>query len=478
MFNDAQLLSASGAILAAPQNIATLNIQKTDAIAGKQKALDADETNKIFYDNEKSIIKAYHDELVLKNGVQYIEYDDSTLDNAGKLAPGNLHFPAPSWVKMIPKLIDSVQGLPSSSVSSHESDQIIKVNDAIEFLLSGFSDGALNSTLVNAYTGTTLDTDIAFPVGNRIVATDGSNVLYGKVLTSTLFTPPSGGGGGPAPTPYYQHTLEVYVAGNIASAGTVTNYSDGWTDLERKELVPVFDLAFLIASKDSLDSVINIWETMLNDQLLALNSNLAVGAEKTEITNEKNLINNILSEINNWQSLPSTGSTSRFGDAELNDLFALSNARPTQISSRVSQITAGLGNVTQDGEGNYSGSGHYSSLFKWVDLRANLAYGTLRSYYNFDLIITFIDTKINGENAKKSEYEVYLDVKKITLIESDTVTVENVAGLSVTDTVKIIDEAQPSLICTILDIDGLKVKLNNDVSGYSVDQIVRLIKEL
>lgn len=472
MFNDAQLLSASGAILLAPQVIASLTQQRADAVVGKQKALDADSTNKIFYDNEKNIIKAYHDEIVAKNGVQYVQYDDAVLDNAGRLSPGNLHFPAPGWTKMIPKLIDSVNSLPSSSVSSHEVTQVVKVIDAINFLLSGFSDGTQTSSLSNAYTGGTLDTDVAFTVGHRIVATDGSNVLYAKILTSTLFTPTL-----PA-TPYYKHTLEVYVAGNISVTGTVAEYSDGWTDLERKQLVLVPDLAFMLSAELALDTAVQDWENLLNTQLSALNTNGAVGVEASEIIAEKNLITNIINEINIWQALPVSGSTTRFSDAELNDLMNLANSRNSQITMRISQITTALGTVSQDAEGVYSGTGHHASLFKWIDLRVNLAYGSLRNYYNFDLIISFIDTKIAGENAKKSEYEVYLNVKKITALNSDIVTVENVAGLSVTDTVKIIDEVSPSLICTILDIDGLNVRLSNDVSAYTLDKQVRLIKEL
>lgn len=479
MLSDENLLSASSAILQSPINIATFAQQKVEAVAGKSQALIDDNTNKIFYDNEKAYLKAYFDELKALNGTVKTEYSDTDLDNGGRLAPGNLHFPAPGWVKFAPKMLISNNGNPTSVLTDHEGYRLNLANGAIEFLLSGFNDGAQDEILVNDHIlGGTIDTASAFVVGNRIVAIDGSNVVYG-VVQSVTFMPAVTL---PLPLPaYYAHTMDFTLDAPLTDAAMASNYNDGWTDLERKGITPPLDQDFLDAIEAQCDAEVAQVKIKLEAELAALEANFSTGDEAGEITGAKSLVNSLIEAIDDWTALPVTGITSRFSDDALNDLSDYFTSRADEIIDRVDEIMFALGSVSQDAEGAFTGTGHFLSLFKWIDLRINIAYGTLRNYYNYDLIIQFIDAKILGENNKKTEFEKIMVVKRITseITGNDELTLDSVTDLNVADEIKIIDEDSPSMVFTILSITGSIVKLSSNVpTSYSVDKQARLIKEL
>lgn len=477
--NDANLLSASSAILQTPINIATLAQQKVEAIAGKASALVEDDTNKIFYDNEKSYLKAYFDEEKFINGVVHTEYSDTDLDNSGRLAPGNLHYPAPAWVKFPPKVISSNTGAPISSVADFESVRLTSSQGSIAFLKTGFSDGVITETLVNPHVvGGTIDTANSFVIGNRLVINDGVNTVYGTVTGIVLIPPVTI----PVPAPaYYEHTLTFVLDASLTISGVANNFHPGWTDLDRKELPTPIDVDFMNSVKASCDAEILALKGFLDNELIALNSNASTGTEATEILAAKTAVQNTINSIVAWQLLPSTTVTSRFGDTNLNNLSADFTTRSGLLSTRVSQITAAIGALSQDGEGAFTGTGHFLSLFKWIDLRINITYGSLRNFYNWDLIISFIDSKILGENNKKTEYEKIMVVKRIVseITGNDELTLTDVTDLSISDAVKILDEDSPSLAVTILNITGNVVQLSSNIPvSYTVDKQARLIKEL
>jgi hypothetical protein len=213
-----------------------------------------------------------------------------------------------------------------------------------------------------------------------------------------------------------------------------------------------------------------------------LNTIDAGGAENTQRDAEKNSITTAKSAIDTWQAAPATGAgVGRYGDTALAPLEAQVTARTAAAPARIAEITNALGSVTQAPNGDFSGAGHYFSLFKWIDIRATKAGGTLFSFYNFDLIVVFIDAKIVTATNQKAEYDSKMVVKKLTEDPDGTafIKVDDTAGLSISDAVKIVDDsATPILSTTIVGISGLTIELAAPVSGFLVDQRARLVKLL
>jgi hypothetical protein len=137
--------------------------------------------------------------------------------------------------------------------------------------------------------------------------------------------------------------------------------------------------------------------------------------------------------------------------------------------------------VTQNPDGTFSGNGHYHNLFKWVDLRASKAGGSLFAFYNFDIVFKFIDQKIVSATAQKAEYDATMLVKKLTEDADGTpfVKLSDVTGLAISDSVKVLDDsATPILSTTIAGIAGNTVQLAVPATGFLVDKLARLVKLL
>jgi hypothetical protein len=156
--------------------------------------------------------------------------------------------------------------------------------------------------------------------------------------------------------------------------------------------------------------------------------------------------------------------------------------RTTETGARVAAVLGYLGSVAQAGDGTYSGAGHYYSLFVWIDLRAGKAGGTLFQFYSFDLVLKFIDQKITLINSQVAEYTARVLVTKLTEDATGTpfVKVVSVAGLLVSDGVKIVDDdvGTPVLTSTIVGFGGLTVQLADPATGFLVEKVARLVKVL
>lgn len=476
-FTDDQLRAVSGEALAIPALIVALNAQKTSVIAGKAEALEKDNGNAAFFDFFKSTIDAYHTELKNINGFARASYLFQTLDDGAAQRAGNLLYPtSPPWVNFKPKIIGANNGTPITPFTPDEIAALFPVTGRIANLKTGFTDGAIETQLTTAYVmGTDIEVDDAgIAVGHKIVIDDAGVSLIAEV---TAVKPPTTTGAA---------DLELTVLSNpsvtLGIGARVRNYHPGFSNAEREGTSTPYAPEVLTYWETQLDSEVGVWETTLTGQAAALATLDPGGAETTAKNSALTSVNNVKTSIDTWQAAPATGAgVGRYGDTVLAPLETQVTNRNADAPARATAIVGYLGSVSQDPDGEFTGSGHYHSLFKWIDIRASKAGGSLFTYYNFDLVLVFIDKKIATANNQKAEYDAKLLVKALTEDANGTAFIKlpDVTGLSIGNAVKIVDDSPTAILSTtITGISGLIVELAAPASGFLVDQRARLVKEV
>lgn len=477
VFTDPQIRNISGEILALPADIIKFTNDKAYAVAAKAEALANDQANEVFSNNFRDIISAYHDELKNKNGSSRTLYDVNNIVLAAKKDPANVHYPIPSssWVNIKPKIHLSNNGDPVGAFTPYEQQKLAPITSQIALLKTGFTDGATDTTTGNAYVfGVDLGVNGVFLAGQRIVV-DRLNVS----LLATIVTvkPPTG-----AWTADLELSILAPPAGALPSGSRVRNFHNGFSNAEREGTATPYAPEVLAYWESILDGYVQDWEDTIVPQQTALGLLNVSGTENTQKVAEQTSLSNAKTAIDNWQAAPATGAgVGRYGDTALTPIEANIAARTAAIPVRVTQITTNLGVITQAPNGDYSGSGHYLKLFEWIDIRAGMAGGSLFLFYQADLAISFIDQKIAKANSKKIEYEAQFLVKTFTADSDGTVFIKvaNTTGLSISDAVKIAeDSGLPLITTTIVGISGLIVELAATVTGFTVDNRARLVKQL
>jgi hypothetical protein len=505
VFDDAQLRTVSKEVIEIPQQIVLLNNQKTAVVALKADLLLKDNGNKAFFDHYQARLASYYTEQADINGVTHTAYLEATLIDSAKQVPGNLHFPiSPPWVNMQPKLIDSVVGNPTGVVGFQTEIATLPIlNTRVTELTSGFNDGVITTTLYSPYVfGQPLQTVASgFVSGQRVIVDSGGVSLMGLItlaapgvsLTGTC-APPGPvteaacllalGIWTPDPSPYGQDlTITVLGTplGSLPAGSRVRNWHPGFINSEREGTTTPYAPEAMVYMRGLIDAQVSLWKTRLDSEKAALIANPASGPEGTQVTTAKNNVQAALNEIALFQAAPVTGlGTGRYGDNRLNPLQTQRSNRSTQAPARVTEILSAYGTLSQAGDGSYTGTGNWASLFKWIELRAGKAGGTLFSFYSTDLTILYVDQKIAQANTKQAEYATQMVVAKVTVNSTATafITVASVAGLLVSDSVSLIDDDSVTVNTTIVGIAGLIVQLGVSVPGYTVNQIARLVKLL
>lgn len=471
-FTDEQLKTVSKIVLSTPTEITALGEQKVSVLVGKADALSKDNANKIFYQNYKTIIEAYYDEIKNINGTTYVKYLDSYLEDSAQQKEGNVHYPSsPVWMGFSPKSVNANMGLPTTVNADRETVRLTNIPVAISQLKTGFTDGAQTSTSTAIYTvgNTYIETAITgYVVGKRIVVTDNTRSML-ATITGTATTP----------TARLLITVNVAPSANISSGASIKAFHPGFTNTERETGTTIYP-EILSYWRGLIDPEVTALKAFLNSELTALNANIAVGSESTQVNTAKTKVNSAISTITTWQGKPVTGvGTSRYGDTSLSPLSTMVTTRTSESTARATEITTALGSVTQSSDGSYSGTNNWYKFFQWIDFRISKSTGTLFSYYNFDLIIRFIDDKILKANQKKTEYDSYMIVKKIVLAPDGTnvIKVEETTSLSVGNTVKVCDDSDLAITtATISGISGQLITLSVPISGYALDKSARLIR--
>ena len=480
VFTDAQIQSLTQEMYDYAAMLLALNTNLAAVTAAQSGLLTKDDANAVYTSNFISILSSYHTELKYISGTERTTYDSAQIDIAGRLAPNNIHFPSPFlvWVYLEPKVHASNLGNPTSTWVNTENSAIQGAQINLDLLKNGWNyppAAAMTSSNTGFYSGDLISviSNAGFAVNDKVLLTDGSDYLYGWVTQVIGFT---------------VLRISITVASNgytgIGSGATVQNYFQGFSFSELESGVganPALS-AFMVGLKSFVDNAVANWETYILAVQAAITANSAVGALYTQNQAALALVNGHINDINTWQGYPSIGiGTSRFG-TNLPAFESSMSARQTEFSPRSSQISTALGSISQPGtsNGTYTGSGQYYELFKNLDQRLNKISGSLRAYYDSELGITAINQQIAVLNAQYARDSVTFNMKKFTADGSgtNTISVDSVSGLAISDTVKIISSTQPILTATISGISGLNVTLSVTVSSaYKVAESARLVKQ-
>ena len=472
IFTDGQIKDISKEYLLIPDDIA-----KAQATLAKQDALKAqylqnDQSNKVFTDNLINIMTQYHEELKNLNGETRTTYQESITVEAAQFLEGNQHFPTttPVWKNYQPKVAASNNGGPITNTVPNESSKIGDFAPALADLLNGFSDGAVSEVLTSAYAGGSFDVanPTALAVGNRVIISQAGVSAYGIVASITP--------GGMMADDTVTITEIVPPAGALGIGATAANSHPGFTNNQRSGIDPILEPEYYNYLTGIIDAAVASIEGFLAAQLAALNLNDVPGSEAAEITAAKNAIIAFQGVIDTWQA-----ASFRFSDANLAPLQAAFAARPAAITARAGEITTALGNVAQNPDGSFSGAGHYQSHFSFTNIRINRIEGSLVKYYGADQARRAMEQKIATLESKGEEYDEIFVITRLTADTDGTniIKVTSAAGLSNGDSIKIMDDVQPVIVRSIVNIVGLDVQVDSPVPvGYLESKIARVVKQL
>ena len=480
-FTDSQIKETTGQMLAAPAKLESQAASQANAANAKAGYLDLDKANAIYTDQYLAIIQAYHDEYKLISGIQKTITSEASITAGGKLDSGNTFFPdasnPPIWQKFQPFLAPEVLGNPTTTYAATEQAAWTPLQNYITLLETGFTSGSA-STAFTLGTSTTVSVLLStgFSVGDKVIIFDtGSGWVYGTINLITAGIPPAA-------------TLITYdtvsSGGTLGSTGTIANHDGGFSMAQRENGgVSGGRGAYLTGLKTSIDTQVTTWAANLTSQLTALNTNQdTVAPGPANVTTAKTNVTTAKSTITTWQARPATGTgLSRYGAYLDNDIVPLISTRTSQISVRTPQIPAALGTVTQAPDGTYTGSGFYFKLFGNIDLRLNKTGGTLRQYYQQDLVgAAFAQQTSLTKGTTSRDAETFL--VKIFQTDADgtnVIQLADVNSLTNGESVKIITNTQPVITTTISSITGQKVQLAASVPNtYTVADQARLVVQL
>lgn len=473
-FTDAQVKTITKDIIGLPAVIASLESDKVVQEAAKVNLEETDEQNKVFTDNYIGILDQYYLEKQEVNGVVHSNYSEQFIqDGPRKL---NDHFQqSPIWANFPPKTLPENNGNPLSNNANYETLQIPPIQLSIAELKTGYSDGALDdlSSIVAAGNQVEVDTG-GFSIGERIVIDKAGADLI-AVITDNTGVPVTG-------AELLDYTILSGSEAGLTVGSRVRNFHPGFNNAERENTSVPDAPNTMQFFKDAIDPEVQILEDFLAPQETALTANDATGAEAIEIAAALLNVQNAIADIDTWQAAPDSGAgVGRYGDTVLAPLESRITLRATESLARVTEIDNAIGVVNQDAEGVFTGTGNFKRLYDFVDIRINLAGGSLSKLLRTGQNIIFFEQQINGANAQLTEYgNIYL-VKTMTADGngSEFVTLSDVTGLAIGNSVKLMDNDSSVITKTINDIQGNTVELDSALGvNLLVDKLARLAKEL
>lgn len=471
-FSNTQIAQMSKAILTLPTEIEASKNAQSNQAAGKVELKTKDDNNKTFYDHFHNVVNQYHAELLALDGTQKTNYSDADLDAGARQSAGNLHYPiTPSvWMGLKPKVLDSNKGLPSSNIpGAHEVYWESQLEYDLGIFLDGWTDGAVNTTTTTTYndvSGVTLSSAAGLAIGHRVVLYNGSDGMYGTV---------SGISGNNV-----QFAVIIPPTGILNSGSTLKNNFPGFTNTERESGTAARQTMFN-GMKIRINNEVSQYKTYLQNEQTALAANGVGTPENSEIVTAKANVDAQISTVTTWQANPDTGvGVAKWGDTKIVPFRASVLTRKTFVVTRISQVNFRLGTLTQNSEGDYSGTGNYLKLFDWISLRISKVGGTLLQFYMSDLGGKALGEQTGSLEKQLTEYKNVFAVTKFTSDGNgtDTIEVDNVAEFMPNDSVMIIDDDTPFISRVILSISGKSVRLNGVVgSDFKVDTTARLVKQ-
>jgi hypothetical protein len=397
-------------------------------------------------------VTPYETEHRWLDGTTYTTITNQQIVDAGNRTTSNIFFPS-SWAKSNAILTTSGNGNPKTSSANSENSILSGSLEnqglivQIDLLRNGQSSAAVTDQLDDIYTpGSSsikvVHTDhtigkLLYIYGSGTSAVVRITGIVGYDLTITEIIPP---------------------ASSIALGGSVVENISGFTNTERNTLVSSQYQRILTQLTNRIISSAALWNTALGNQLGQLNLNIDA---QTQITNAKTNINTAVVAYNTWLALLNTGISGKFVNSSLNDLTTACNARVSQITPRVNEIIAALGSVSQDAQGNYSGTGNYLQRFKTLNFLINGSNGPLFQINGLKAAKTNLEQKVVNGSDKLATYS---NLVRLAVFTADpigtTVKVDTVVGFTVGNGVLIVGNDLPAINCNILSISGTTVGLN------------------
>ena len=241
----------------------------------------------------------------------------------------------------------------------------------------------------------------------------------------------------------------------------------------------------IAAIKTNMVNAVNALKTFLTAEVALIPTN-----DPANQTNNQAAINNInnvtIPALNTWLAYPDFESTgagpSKLHSTQMGALSTALSNRTTFIATRITQLNAILGTITQDiTNGNVTGSGLYLTRFNYLVLRLNLLGGSL-SQLAASKAASNAQTSISANVS--STAATYANILPTTLLAAAgngtaAVSVVDASKYSVGDTVFVVADGQPELQRAIKSIAGLLITLNDVIPAkYTTDINVRLYKDL
>lgn len=427
------------------------------ASADEQIAKKQEQTNRLYVPYNNSNVERvipYQLERRWLDGTTYTDITQAQIDDAAARTASNIFFPS-SWSKTNAMLTANGNGNPTTTSSNSESGALNSsvVNQGlisqIDLLKNGQSSGVPDDAL-----------DVPYSPG----ATTITVVSGGQTIGKLLYISGSGTSAVVLVTGITGVSVDITEiippASTISDAGSsVKENIVGFTNTERQNLSSANYQRILTELTNRIVTAAATWKTAIDNQYSQLLVNID---NASQVTTAKNNINTAITAYNTWFALSSTGVNGKFVDTSLANLATAYNTRNTQISTRITQITTALGSVSQDGNGDYSGSGQYLQRFKCLNFLINSANGPQFQLNTFKTMKTTSEQKINTNADKLSTLNNLIRCAMFTADSAGTniIRVSGATQFSVSDSVLITATNLPTLRATITAISGSSLTLN------------------
>lgn len=264
----------------------------------------------------------------------------------------------------------------------NESDNSLKVLEILDILQNGINGSVNSATTTSTITPTSTQVNISqaptvtISAGDEFVVQSGGNVSIIRVTAvNNVITV------GPLQTATLVFDFILVPAGNIGSGQTLDTFG-GFSNSNRNTKT-AGNQALMDALVDFLDSTVNSWSSNVNAQITALTGNDDT-QQVTEIANALVNANSAKTFIDNYSL------TLDITDTGITSVQSFTSLRNPQITVRVSEIQ----NAYTGGAINY-----YDERYKYANIRANTANGSLRIVKTSEATIDTLDAMIADAQA-------------------------------------------------------------------------------
>jgi hypothetical protein len=417
-------------------------------------------------------VTPYETERRWLDGTTYTTITQSQIETFSATDGRNAYFFPVSWTKSNAQLQPNSNGNPTSISLNSESNVLNRSLESqglisqINLLRNGQSSSVPSDNLDLAYSpgASTIEVEDTGHTNGNLLYISGSGTsalvriinVFGTTLTIAEIVPP---------------------ANTIAIGGSVVENIPGFSNSERNTLTSASYQRILTELTNRIISSAASWNAALNNQLAQLNINIDSVAQ---VNTAKTNVNTAKTAYDTWFALSNTGASGKFIDTSLNNLATAYNTRNSFIPTRASQITAALGIVTQNSNGDYSGNGLYLQRFKCLNYLISSANGALFQANSLKGAKGNTEQKILNAADKLATYSNL--VRYGAFIEDPSgsvVKVDQASQFANGDLILLTGNDLPVISCQIVSISGSSVTLSITIpSNYTKDSKAGIIKSI